>query len=131
MFTSAPSIENIRKTALCGLHARNGVAQRTLRAMEEIHMTHANGLLDDTVMATLAIYAEMRRRSVEEHADAEQELRRFLPTVITDGEANRESLMVKGLVHLRRLENRPQALPVWMRRRAVDDAPNATARERA
>ncbi len=91
--------------------------------------TLADAFLNDTVMATLAIYAEMRNRSAEEQAAAEQELRRILPALISDGEPNRESLMVKGLVHLRRLENRPHALPVWMRRRTVP-APQATARQR-
>ena len=94
-------------------------------------MTQADVFLNDTVSATLAIYAEMRRRSAEEQAAAEEELRRFLPTQIGEGEANRETLMVKGLVHLRRRENRPQALPVWMRRRTVEGSPDPTARERA
>lgn len=94
-------------------------------------MTQADVFLNDTVMATLAVYAEMRRRSAEEQADAEQELRRVLPALITEGEANREALMVRGLVHLRRRENRPQALPVWMRRRTVDGAPDRPAREQA
>jgi hypothetical protein len=94
-------------------------------------MTQADVFLNDTVMATLAIYAEMRRRSAEEQADAEQELRRVLPTLITDGDTDREALMVKGLVHLRRRENRPQALPVWMRRRTVDGAPDAPVRQHA
>jgi len=43
--------------------------------------------------------------------------------LIAVGEHNRESLMVKGLVHLRQREDRPHALPAWMRRRVVVDPP--------
>ena len=87
-------------------------------------MRHPEAFLNDTVLATLAIYAEMRRRSTEEHEAAEQELRRYVQQLIAVGEHNRESLMVKGLVHLRRREDRPQALPAWMRRRVVVDPPS-------
>ena len=64
--------------------------------------------------------AEMRRRTADEQDTAAHELRRYLPQLIAEGETNRENLMVKGLVHLRRCENRLQPLPVWMRRRNVD-----------
>ncbi len=73
--------------------------------------------LTETVMATLAIYVEMRRRTGADQAAAERELRRFLPRLIAEGEQDRESLMVKGLTHLRQVEDRPRPLPVWMRRR--------------
>jgi len=86
-------------------------------------MRHPEAFLDDTVLATLAIYAEMRRGSAEEHEAAEQELRRYVQQLIAVGEHNRESLMVKGLVHLRQREDRPHALPAWMRRRVVVDPP--------
>jgi hypothetical protein len=83
--------------------------------------------LTDTVVATLAIYAEMRHRTSQEQAAAEQELRRYFPELIAQGEANRESMMVKGLTHLRQRENRSRPIPVWMRRH--DDAELALARK--
>lgn len=72
--------------------------------------------LTDTVMATLAIYTEMRRRTLQQQVAAEHELRRFYPQLIAQGEADRESMMVKGLTHLRQCENRSRPIPVWMRR---------------
>jgi hypothetical protein len=72
--------------------------------------------LVDAVSATLAIFAEMRPRTSDDQAAAEQELRRYFPELIAQGEADRESLMVKGLAHLRECEERPRPLPRWMRR---------------
>lgn len=72
--------------------------------------------LTDAVSATLAIFAEMRARSTDDQAATEQELRRYFPALIAQGEADRESLMVKGLTHLRECEERPRPLPRWMRR---------------
>ncbi len=72
--------------------------------------------LTDAVSATLAIFVEMRRRTNDDQAAAEQELRRYFPELIAQGEENRETLMVKGLTHLRECEERPRPLPRWMRR---------------
>jgi hypothetical protein len=72
--------------------------------------------LTDAVTATLAIFAEMRPRTNDDQAAAEQELRRYFPELIAQGEADRENLMVKGLTHLRECEERPRPLPRWMRR---------------
>ena len=88
-------------------------------------MKATDALLTDTVMATLAIYAEMRRRSADEQAAAERELRRYFPILIAEGETNREILMVKGLTRLRRCEDRPGPVPVWMRRRAISGLTSA------
>ncbi len=73
-------------------------------------------LLTDAVSATLAIFTEMRPRTSEDQAAAEQELRHYFPRLIAEGEASRESLMVKGLTHLRECKERPRPLPRWMRR---------------
>jgi hypothetical protein len=80
-------------------------------------MRASDMFLTEAVMATLAIFAEMRHRSGDDQAAAERELRSYFPRLIADGEANRETLMVKGLAHLRQCEDRPRPLPRWMRRR--------------
>lgn len=90
-------------------------------------MKATKALLTDTVMATLAIYAEMRRRTADEQTAAEQELRRYFPKLIAEGETNREILMVKGLTHLRRRDDRWGRVPVWMRRRAIGGLTSADA----
>ena len=72
--------------------------------------------LADAVSATLGIFAEMRQRTSDDQIAAEQELRRYFPELIAQGEENREILMVKGLTHLRECEERPRPLPRWMRR---------------
>jgi len=84
--------------------------------------------MTDTVMATLAIYAEMRRRTTQDQIAAEQELRNYVPKLIAEGETNRENLMVKALIHLRRCDDRPRPIPAWMRRRAADAAASADSR---
>jgi len=58
---------------------RRSRKQRCAR-MEEIYMRQTETFLTDTVLATLAIYAEMRRRTADEQDVAADELRRYLPS---------------------------------------------------
>jgi hypothetical protein len=122
--------DSVRNNATTGNASRkgtgNGAQQTAFVRKEETVMAVKDAFLTDTVMATLAIYAEMRRRTSQEQAAAEQELRRFYPKLIAQGEANRESMMVKGLTHLRQFESRSRPIPVWMRHR---DAETAFARD--
>jgi hypothetical protein len=81
-------------------------------------MTPKERLLIDAIKVTIATYIEMRRRSRDDVIKAIAELKKCLPKLIADGIADRTELVVKGLVRLHELEERPPALPVWMRRRA-------------
>jgi hypothetical protein len=80
-------------------------------------MTPQRRLLLEALKVTLATYIETRRRSRDDLVNALKELRRYLPKLIADGIDDRTQLVVKGLIRLRELEQRPRALPMWMRRR--------------
>ena len=83
-----------------------------------LRMTPNERLLVDTIKVTLATYVETRRRTREDVSKAITELKSYLPKLIGDGIADRTQLVVKALVRLRELEERPAPMPVWMRRRA-------------
>jgi hypothetical protein len=81
-------------------------------------MTPNEKLLVDTIKVTLATYVETRRRTRDNVRNAIAELKSYLPKLIDDGFDDRTQLVVKALVRLRELEQRPAPMPVWMRRRA-------------
>jgi len=81
-------------------------------------MTPNEKLLVDTIKVTLATYIETRRRTRDDVRKAIDELKSYLPKLIEDGIDDRTQLVVKALVRLRELEDRPAPVPVWMRRRA-------------
>ena len=81
-------------------------------------MTRTENLLIDTIKVTLATYVETRRRTRDDVHNAIAELKRYLPKLIETGLDDRTQLVVKALVRLRELEERPAPVPVWMRRRA-------------
>jgi hypothetical protein len=81
-------------------------------------MTPNEKLLVDTIKVTLATYVETRRRTRDDVRNAIAELKRYLPKLIENGGDDRTQLVVKALVRLRELEERPAPVPVWMRRRA-------------
>jgi hypothetical protein len=81
-------------------------------------MTPNERLLIDTIKVTLATYVETRRRTRDDVRRAIAELKIFLPPLIENGIEDRTQLVVKALVRLRELEERPALVPVWMRRRA-------------
>jgi hypothetical protein len=81
-------------------------------------MTPNEKLLVDTIKVTLATYVETRRRTRDDVRNAIAELKRYLPKLIEGGADDRTQLVVKALVRLRELEERPALVPVWMRRRA-------------
>ena len=81
-------------------------------------MTRTENLLIDTIKVALATYVETRRRTRDDVRNAIAELKRYLPKLIETGLDDRTQLVVKALVRLRELEERPAPVPVWMRRRA-------------
>jgi hypothetical protein len=80
-------------------------------------MTPNDRLLVEAIKVTLATYAETRRRTREDMRGALTALKNYLPGLIAGGLEDRTELMLKGLIHLRELEQRPAVVPVWMRRR--------------
>jgi hypothetical protein len=83
-----------------------------------LRMTPNEQLLIDTIKVALATYVETRRRTPDDVRMAIAEMNSYLPKLIEDGIADRTQLVVKSLIRLRELEDRPPPLPVWMRRRA-------------
>ncbi len=81
-------------------------------------MTRNEKLLIDTIKVSIATYVETRRRTRDDVRKAIAELKMYLPKLIDDGLDDRTQLVVKSLVRLRELEQRPPPEPVWMRRRA-------------
>jgi hypothetical protein len=81
-------------------------------------MTPNETLLVDTINVTLATYVETRRRTRDDVRKAIAELKSYLPKLIENGGGDRTQLVVKALVRLRELEERPPSQPVWIRRRA-------------
>ena len=75
-------------------------------------------LLIDSIKLTLATYIETRRRTRDDVRNAIAELKNYLPNLIKAGHHDRTQLAVKALTRLRELEDRPLAVPAWMRRRA-------------
>lgn len=64
----------------------------------EIVFSEASSLILET-------YTDMRRRSADDVKAAIDELQTYLPSLIAEGEFDRERLAVKGLTHLRKLEH--------------------------
>ena len=88
-----------------------------MAGMGDILMLSDSRILNDALSLALETYVDMRQRSEAQISAAESELRHYLPQLIAQGEIDRTRLAVRGLTHLRELENRPPPLPVWMRRR--------------
>ena len=77
-------------------------------------------LLIDTIKVTLATYVQTRRRTQDDIDKATAELKIYVPQLIRERINDRTQLVVKCLVRLRELEDRPlpQLRHVWTRRRA-------------
>ena len=82
-------------------------------------MIPSERLLIDTIKVTIATYVETRRRTRDDVRNAIAELKSYLPKLIEAGVDDRTQLVVKALVRLRELEDRPAPVPVWKQRRAA------------
>lgn len=72
----------------------------------------------EAIRLAFETYAETRRRTRDDLMNAMSELKAYIPRLIVDGMNDRTQLAVKALIRLRELEDRPPALPMWLRRRA-------------
>jgi hypothetical protein len=64
--------------------------------------------LDQLIAHTISIFVETRRRTSQERADAERELRCYLSPLVKSSDGDHSlHLIAKGLRHLRELEGRP------------------------